>query len=574
MASAPEPRAVCYGAKSTEDRRGSIGTQLDDCRQLAEREGWQVVAEHSDEGFSAYHGNRGPGLARAREEAAANAPCRLVVQHSDRLARGAGDAPGAAEHLAEIVFWARRHDVQLRSVQDDFAFSHPLLAFAMGERNFEDSRRKSQATRAGLERRKAAGKPVGAVLDGYRVEASVEGDKAVTTRVVDPGRAQIIGRIMDGIECGHTPGAVARQLNRDGLRTRRGKTWNREPVRKIAQNPAYTGSTGYPPLVSAERHARILAQLQRQDPVAVHARAGGRPTKRPYLLAGIARCARCQAPLYTRTHLRQRSYVCKAVRHGLGTCDRRPIPAEQVERAVLDHLTGFVGNAREWLSAQAQRADDERDRFAETLEAQRAELRRLRLRAERAHEKYGDLLDAGDDSALYALKAAERMQDDADGLRDAIEAGEQQLAEWQAPEIDAALDLYSRLRDAIAGAIADTTSVADANRALKTVIATAALMLGDDGRIYGVFGLRDRRVAALRDDGCMAFVSKGDDGRVLLRDVERTSLDKPPDRASASRRPERSRRGQVEPSARVQPAPGAEGYGRTAGPTTSAERTR
>lgn len=43
-----------------EDKRGSIETQLEDCR--AGREGWDIVGEFQDEGFSAYSGNRGPGL--------------------------------------------------------------------------------------------------------------------------------------------------------------------------------------------------------------------------------------------------------------------------------------------------------------------------------------------------------------------------------------------------------------------------------------------------------------------------------------------------------------------------------
>ena len=73
--------------------------------RMADREGWTVVAEHSDEGFSAYTGNRGPGLEAARSDAEAHSPCMLLAQHSDRFARGAGDAPGAAEHLAEIGFW-------------------------------------------------------------------------------------------------------------------------------------------------------------------------------------------------------------------------------------------------------------------------------------------------------------------------------------------------------------------------------------------------------------------------------------------------------------------------------------
>jgi hypothetical protein len=63
--------AVIYGAKSTEDVHGSIPTQLEDCRKMAEREGWEIVGEFTDEGFSAYSGNRGKGLEDAKAKATA-----------------------------------------------------------------------------------------------------------------------------------------------------------------------------------------------------------------------------------------------------------------------------------------------------------------------------------------------------------------------------------------------------------------------------------------------------------------------------------------------------------------------
>src|SRR3954447_23425291 len=85
---------VIYAAKSTADRKGSIPTQLSDCHAMAEREGWRVVAEHQDEGFSAFKGSRGPGLEAAVKTAVAAAEehgsCMLLAQHSDRFARGDG----------------------------------------------------------------------------------------------------------------------------------------------------------------------------------------------------------------------------------------------------------------------------------------------------------------------------------------------------------------------------------------------------------------------------------------------------------------------------------------------------
>ena len=92
---------------------------------MAEREAPEIVGAERDEGFSAYSGNRGPGLDRAKELAARTAKqrggiCLLVAQHSDRFARGAGDKPGAPDHLVEVLMWANRHSVVLRTIQGYF----------------------------------------------------------------------------------------------------------------------------------------------------------------------------------------------------------------------------------------------------------------------------------------------------------------------------------------------------------------------------------------------------------------------------------------------------------------------
>jgi DNA invertase Pin-like site-specific DNA recombinase len=109
-----------------------------DCRAIAEREGWEVVAPFQDEAASAYSGNRGPGLAAALELcerlAAEDGAAALIVQHSDRLARGDGKA---AMHLVEYALWALRHDVTIRSVQDDQTFGDLLYAVVTGQRNHE-----------------------------------------------------------------------------------------------------------------------------------------------------------------------------------------------------------------------------------------------------------------------------------------------------------------------------------------------------------------------------------------------------------------------------------------------------
>src|SRR3954471_7874763 len=131
--------AVLYGAKSTEDKHGSIPTQIEEARAMAEENGWKVVGEFFDEGFSAYSGNRGPALERAMRRAieAANAsgtPCMVIAQAHDRFARGSGDQPGAAQHLVELWIAMRRRDVHLRTVEDDYDMRDVQSVAAIGQR--------------------------------------------------------------------------------------------------------------------------------------------------------------------------------------------------------------------------------------------------------------------------------------------------------------------------------------------------------------------------------------------------------------------------------------------------------
>jgi hypothetical protein len=140
---------------------------------MAAREGWTVVGEYHDEGFSAFKGNRGPGLANARAHAARVAAdhgtiCMLVCQHSDRISRGAGDRPRAAEALIEIWHAERRRNVHLRSVEDDHDLRDSASVANIGERNRADSERKGKSVNQGAEappgRRQAGGRHPGRLL--------------------------------------------------------------------------------------------------------------------------------------------------------------------------------------------------------------------------------------------------------------------------------------------------------------------------------------------------------------------------------------------------------------------------
>jgi hypothetical protein len=111
---------VIYSAKSSEDLRGSLVTQVEDCRETILLEsGREIVGEYVHEAVSGFTRSRGPGLSRALAQAQALAGehggAELWVQHSDRLTRGDGRT---ARHLVKIALWALKAGVTVRTVED------------------------------------------------------------------------------------------------------------------------------------------------------------------------------------------------------------------------------------------------------------------------------------------------------------------------------------------------------------------------------------------------------------------------------------------------------------------------
>ncbi len=251
--------SIIYAAKSTKDPKGSIPTQLADCRKLAEGEGYPVVAEYQDEAKSAYHGSRGDGLARARAHAERIAPCILIVQHSDRLARG--DAVQGA-HLVEYALWAIKANVTIKSVQDPRACESILDAALMGMRNNEDSARKSSSIKDGYRRTVERGEWRGGILPGgYEVHHEVDGrgkvKRWITKHAEDEPHYDLIWRLG---EQGASMQRISLELGRAGaltrpVRTRIGRggreveyqprpfTTNR--VQQVLNNPFYAGQQTY-----------------------------------------------------------------------------------------------------------------------------------------------------------------------------------------------------------------------------------------------------------------------------------------------------------------------------------------
>lgn len=350
---------VIYAAKSTQDRKGSIREQLDECRAAVDVDSARRLAgEYTDESFSAFRSNRGPGLVDAMQHvedlAREHGEGELWAQHSDRLARGDGRS---ARHAVEIALWALKRDVRVRTIQDPGTFRDLLYAVVTGQRNHEDSRRKGLATSAGRRRAAERGDFIGYKPDGYRLVVHFDEQAKITKRMeLDPERHPVIEMIFNMALSGQRPGVTARKLNDAGFmtnpmhKTHEPKSWTVQKVLDILKNPRYAGIATFdgeivardcwPTYISELEHLHIKTRLAKR-----------RPTKKPrpfetYLLARLGTCGRCGHSLFAVTGLQRtdgtfaRRYLCASRRHGNLDlrCTAKMIDADMLEAMLVSKL--------------------------------------------------------------------------------------------------------------------------------------------------------------------------------------------------------------------------------------------
>lgn len=497
--------AVIYAAKSTEDKKGSIQTQIADGHALAEREGLTVVGVYQDEAFSAFHGDRGPGLAEAIAHCEAltaeGEAINLIVQHSDRLARG--DAKHA-KHLIEYALWAIKTGIRIRSVQDPDMFpvgEYGLLMGAVGGmRNNEDSKRKSAAVKDGLrraaERGDAAWLARGIRLDGFRVTATIDarGDKHHTA-IKDPAREQLFALIWEMALAGRSLSAIQLELSDRGYRTK--------PVRKdhksvpftvnrlsqILENPAYAGllvhngkvvaEGNWPRYVEPEDFWRQLNERRANSPQSLVTRRSKGAQPKNHLLARLAVCGTCGGRMYAtsgrkrqRDGIVPRTYTCVAHfdyhPESAEYCPQMPINGIEADRVVLSGLGKLLADA-DAMGAQIDAGRRARiERQGEVAAEARQEAAKADAAVLKAQRHYERALDDDDDAtADAALTAVTNLRSKAEKARARMNAALDALATDDEPK-DA--DVLARIWRVLSGRMADADGdVTKLNMALREV---------------------------------------------------------------------------------------------------------
>ena len=235
-------RCAIYARYSSENQReASIADQVRVCECHAEREGWHVAARLQDQAVSGATVLRA-GYQALQELVRARAVDIVLAESLDRLSRD-------QEHIAALFKLARFSDVRIVTVAEgEIGELHVGLKGTMGALYLRDL---ADKTRRGLEGRVRQGRSGGGLSFGYRIvrgPMTTDGTVERGLREIDASQAAVVRRIFQEFADGHSPIAIARRLNVEGVPGPRGKLWSDGTIRGfgrtstgILRNTLYIG---------------------------------------------------------------------------------------------------------------------------------------------------------------------------------------------------------------------------------------------------------------------------------------------------------------------------------------------
>jgi site-specific DNA recombinase len=397
-------RAVIYARYSTDlqnDR--SIEDQIALCRAYAERTKLTVVGEYADRAQSGSSAVNRHGWQKLMRDADGRGFDVVIAEDLDRISRDEADYHTARKRLAFL-------DIKIHGAHSgEVTGIEGSVRAMMGALVLENLAHKTRRGLAGLVQR---GLHAGGRAYGYRLIPGRRGEFTI-----DDDEAGVIRRIFSEYVSGRTPREIAHGLNRDGIASPRGGTWNASTINGnkargigILQNHLYAGrivwnktrkikspNTGkrlQRPNPAAAWHQRDVPHLAIVDRKTFDAaqtrkaeRSAGHPSqhRRPrHILSGLLRCAACGGGMSTagkdksgRTRIRCSAWIES------NTCpDPKTFYLPTVEDAVLSGLRRELRHPAV-LAEYAKTYAEERRRLAQRTTRDRAQMER-RLNAAQA----------------------------------------------------------------------------------------------------------------------------------------------------------------------------------------------
>jgi site-specific DNA recombinase len=392
--STPQRAAVyCRVSTGRQVREGlSLDEQQDSTRAEVARRGWALAEVYVERGVSGAKDSR-PELDRMLAAADAGAFDAIVIPKLDRLGRSASFLLNVHGRLssAGVAFVCLSPNIDATTPHGRAQLGM-LAVFAEFEREMIAER-----TRDSHAKQVALGRHTGRAPLGY---AKRDGDLVV----VEAERV-LVDRIYSEFVAGASQQAIARQLDRDGVKTKTGGRWYQGTISKVLSSRVYLGEIRAGDDWLPGKHESTIDRATWDAAATLRevTRKGdgrGRRTAGQHIFCGgLLRCGVCGESMVPRKDS-DRYYCISTKRRDVGDADRCPMPP--VPRAMVDDVVlAYFQKVGLDVAATAQALREAVDRTLAEARSHRADAERDEMRAEarmmRVQEDYQDgRVDADD----------------------------------------------------------------------------------------------------------------------------------------------------------------------------------
>jgi len=377
---------VGYVRMSTDQQQDSPARQRKDIQALADRAGYRIVRWYEDHGLTGTESSKRKDFQKLLADAQSGTFCAVLISEQSRMSR--------EDVFDAMVHWKLLRDAGVKIVtcqRGELDFSNlggviTAIVDQYGAR--EESVRLADRVISGKRLAISRGQKQGGPPFGYDREIVDETGCVVrrvgptekfrrpiqwSTRLVassDVRAVEAVKTMFESVAGGASCGAVARQLNRQGVRTMFGKRFNASSVRRTVTNPAYVGKIvagrkrrgkfrslhdeggvvcedAHEPLVTRDLFDRVQRMLRRSH------KPSKAPTPGKYLLTGLIylgdgqRLQGCSMSHADRKVVRRYySLPPKAFEEFPDESDRPSFRADTIEQGVLAKLPAFMADER------------------------------------------------------------------------------------------------------------------------------------------------------------------------------------------------------------------------------------
>ncbi|MED1786527.1 recombinase family protein [Brevibacillus laterosporus] len=392
-------RVGTYRRVSTEMQREdgvSLQTQDERLNAFIQSQGWALVEDYADEGYSAKNMDR-PALKRLIEDIKRQKIDVVLVYRLDRFVRSVSDL----HHLLQVM---DKHDVKFKSCTEVFdttsATGRMFITIIATLAQWE---RETIAERVfdNMLHRSEQGKRNGAPAPyGYTLE-----DGILTP---DENEATWVRYIFQKYKTNGSQN-IAKYLNVRGIRTKKGEVWSDYSVRYILKNPIYAGyvrwnlrsaakgkntetviakyeQKNFEPLISKSDWDDIQELMKERSFMAFR-------SDNHYPFSSIAKCEEC-GHSFTGAFKKRKSggvhrfYKC-AGRFRTGTCKVTVIAEEAIEKAFLETMYFSMYDEKEYLAEKEPEIDAQQiQKELVHIEGKKARIKELYVDGDIAKEDY------------------------------------------------------------------------------------------------------------------------------------------------------------------------------------------